>query len=587
MKRLLLAFLLLFSSILDFGQVNNVTTGTLTLGQRISANGATTVVSSGPIYDTTNLGLAGGTGIAAHINYCQTLAPAICDATAETTQTTLANIVISNSGVTVAMPPATITIGSGFFLSVASTATNSGFVCGGAPRSCILQEYQASTNAVILLGTGDFFIGFQTLGGRCSATAVCLSTGMGGTPNTENAVTASGNDHQILNNLITDSGHVGVNLSSCNYCIVENNEIDGSGWEAVMVNPANMSPPPQTSYQNQILNNLVQNSQATNSQTQGQIGIACTFTGCVGGTTDGTLVQGNTVRNDTPACNGNLTTGATGCKEGIQSTDKAYHTTYIGNHVYNSYLEGIVCGGIGCVVTGNTCDTCGLNGGGGIMWSYGGSGSTAGDAVYANNVITNSSPSKTLLYCGSVESTNSSSVTYENIKFANNICSGFLSGASPGFTNGFRYVNTGSGTVTLSDVDFIGNTANDSITTPFKFTYTRTTGVVAMESDVPMPTPTYSSGFSTGVPTIFGGYPSFTVTIGTTPSSSGTLTMPITALTGWTISCVDASLTTGGGFYIKETANTTTSVTVAGYNNSLASAAFTAGDVLQCQAAPF
>lgn len=64
MKRLLLAFLLLFSSILDFGQVNNVTTGTLTLGQRISANGATTVVSSGPIYDTTNLGLAGGTGIA-------------------------------------------------------------------------------------------------------------------------------------------------------------------------------------------------------------------------------------------------------------------------------------------------------------------------------------------------------------------------------------------------------------------------------------------------------------------------------------------------------------------------------------------
>ena len=49
-------------------------TGTLTPGQRLSASASTTIVSSGPIYDTTNLGVSGGTGIAAHVTYCNTLA---------------------------------------------------------------------------------------------------------------------------------------------------------------------------------------------------------------------------------------------------------------------------------------------------------------------------------------------------------------------------------------------------------------------------------------------------------------------------------------------------------------------------------
>jgi hypothetical protein len=64
--------------------------------------------------------------------------------------------------------------------------------------------------------------------------------------------------------------------------------------------------------------------------------------------------------------------------------------------------------------------------------------------------------------------------------------------------------------------------------------------------------------------------------------------MPITALTGWTIFCVDmTSPLTGGGYDIKETANTTTSVTVSGYSTAFMLAAWTAGDVLHCQAAPY
>ncbi len=242
------------------------------------------------------------------------------------------------------------------------------------------------------------------------------------------------------------------------------------------------------------------------------------------------------------------------------------------------------------------------------MWSYGGAGiesttsAIVGDAVYANNVVTNSS-STTLLYCGSIQSANvnnpspSLTVTYENIKFADNVCSGVdvnNSGSAGGFTNGFRFANNNTHATVidaLSDVDFIGNTVSDNVASPFKFTYSTggsvTTGVVLMENNTPMPTPAYSSGFSTGAPTITGGYPSFTITIGTTPGMSGTLTMP-TALTGWTITCVDVtSPTTGGGYNIKETANTATSVTVSGYNTGGTAAAWTASDVLHCQAIPF
>ncbi len=157
------------------------------------------------------------------------------------------------------------------------------------------------------------------------------------------------------------------------------------------------------------------------------------------------------------------------------------------------------------------------------MWSYSGgaipaTGSTAivGDALYADNVVTNSSPTL-LLYCGSIQSintgTSSITVTYENIKFANNICSGVNVNniMSPGkFTNGFRFSNNNpNGTViqALSNVEFIGNTAGDNVGTRFKFDYSVTgmsgtsvtTGVVLMENNTPMPSPAFPTGSGFGL----------------------------------------------------------------------------------------
>lgn len=72
--------------------------------------------------------------------------------------------------------------------------------------------------------------------------------------------------------------------------------------------------------------------------------------------------------------------------------------------------------------------------------------------------------------------------------------------------------------------------------------------------------PTYSSGFSTGTPTITGATTAaFLVTIGATPASTGALTMPAAA-TGWV--CLGSDQTTAAGT-IRETASTTTSVTFA------------------------
>jgi hypothetical protein len=72
--------------------------------------------------------------------------------------------------------------------------------------------------------------------------------------------------------------------------------------------------------------------------------------------------------------------------------------------------------------------------------------------------------------------------------------------------------------------------------------------------------PTYSSGFSTGTPTIAGGgTAAFTLTLGATPGTTGVLTMP-TATTGW--NCAAQDRTTAAAT-VRETGATTTSVTFA------------------------
>jgi hypothetical protein len=85
--------------------------------------------------------------------------------------------------------------------------------------------------------------------------------------------------------------------------------------------------------------------------------------------------------------------------------------------------------------------------------------------------------------------------------------------------------------------------------------------------------PTYTSGFSTGTPTIVGTTTAaFTVAIGATPAVSGVLGMPV-ASTGW--NCLGVDRTTSAGT-IRETTTNTTSVTFA-LSSTIAS------DVLQFQ----
>ena len=88
--------------------------------------------------------------------------------------------------------------------------------------------------------------------------------------------------------------------------------------------------------------------------------------------------------------------------------------------------------------------------------------------------------------------------------------------------------------------------------------------------------PTYSSGFSSGTPTIAGATPAaFSVTLGATPGATGVLTLPA-ASTDWV--CFGSDRTTGAGS-IRETASTPTSVTFA-LSGTVAS------DVLQFACAP-
>jgi len=97
--------------------------------------------------------------------------------------------------------------------------------------------------------------------------------------------------------------------------------------------------------------------------------------------------------------------------------------------------------------------------------------------------------------------------------------------------------------------------------------------------------PTISSGFGTG-PTITAlNTVGFSVKVGTSPGTTGTISLPAAPngwiLTGWNI-------TSAGTLYIQQTAYTTTSATITSLANSSGSAtAFNANDVIILSAIPF
>lgn len=98
--------------------------------------------------------------------------------------------------------------------------------------------------------------------------------------------------------------------------------------------------------------------------------------------------------------------------------------------------------------------------------------------------------------------------------------------------------------------------------------------------------PTISSGFGTSPTIVTNGTGAFQVTVGTGgTASSGVISMPA-ATTGWSCSANDVTSPTVG-FLTKQTASTTTSVTITNYDATGVATAWTAGDKLNIMCMAF
>jgi parallel beta-helix repeat protein len=233
MKNLWL-MLLVLACPLAFGQ-NNVTTTNLTAGQRISASGATTVVPSGPIYDTTQL--AGAT-IVARFNTCRGLLPAtggVCDMSAEAAATTAANLTLSTNGLTLILPPVKIGIGATF--NIVISGNNNTVMCGGGSQTCVVNGAAAAvTNLIQITGNNNVIEGLQILGGRCGNNP--CSGSAGSAANSENSIdiTSAASGNRVLRNLITDSGKHGILIQNASNNLIRDNTIFRAYNEAILVN---------------------------------------------------------------------------------------------------------------------------------------------------------------------------------------------------------------------------------------------------------------------------------------------------------------------------------------------------------------
>ena len=99
--------------------------------------------------------------------------------------------------------------------------------------------------------------------------------------------------------------------------------------------------------------------------------------------------------------------------------------------------------------------------------------------------------------------------------------------------------------------------------------------------------PTISSGFGTAASIVANGTAAFMVNVGKNPASSGVITLPAAA-TGWNCFAFDATNPTkGGGYYVKQTAGSTTSATLTGHNASGSPAVWAANDILRVSCFPF
>lgn len=97
--------------------------------------------------------------------------------------------------------------------------------------------------------------------------------------------------------------------------------------------------------------------------------------------------------------------------------------------------------------------------------------------------------------------------------------------------------------------------------------------------------PTISSGFAASGTTISAsnGTAAFTITIGTTPGSTGVIGLP-SATHGWAVHCDDITTQSTSVSQTQQTAVSTNSATLTQYSDVHVATAWVAGDVLVCQA---
>jgi hypothetical protein len=456
----------------------NVTTTNLTAGQRISASGATTVVPSGPIYDTTQL--AGAT-VEARIAACLTALPStggVCDTTGETAALG-ASLTVSGNGRTIILPPDVMALGSGFFITI--SGDNNTVMCGGGAQTCVLNGAAAgTTNLILVSGNYNTVQDLQIEGGRCG-TSPCASSPVLGGAQSENAIDVTGSYNRILHNFVTDAGKHGILIQNGNFNKVLYNTVYRSGAEGILVNGSSAT---LTAINNEIAGNYVADSNILFVK-DGSISVSCSSP-CVAPNVNNTDIHDNTVKFKVfglTICTDNLETSDTGCKEGIQSTDVAYSTNIHDNFVQNSQNEGIVNSGVGGATVNNSCDSCGLlgPGAGAFMFQYSSLASaTVGNFTMRGNRATNSS-STTLGYCLSIQDPNTNNmpaptVNYENIVVEGNTCTGQ---PGSGITNGLLFSRTSTvDTLNLLNVRYNSNTMSDGVTNPLVLDYNVTHGTV-------------------------------------------------------------------------------------------------------------
>ena len=99
--------------------------------------------------------------------------------------------------------------------------------------------------------------------------------------------------------------------------------------------------------------------------------------------------------------------------------------------------------------------------------------------------------------------------------------------------------------------------------------------------------PTISSGFGASAAIVGTGTAAFMVKVGTKPAASGTIVLP-RATNGWNCFAFDVtSPMLGGGYSVKQTADSTTSVTLAGYDASGSPRNWAANDMLRVSCLAF